>query len=68
MKTKSLLLNLLSGIVGGGIVLAGVLLFASPNDADKSESQMVYNEQKSDDVQVSKVSLGGSNALGSTEF
>ena len=67
MKTKSLLLNLLSGIVGGGIVLAGVLLFASPKEADKSESQLVYNEQKSDDIPVSKVALGG-NAMGSTDF
>ena len=67
MKTKSLLLNLLSGIVGGGIVLAGVLLFASPNNADKSDNQLVYNEQKSDNVQVSKVALSG-NALGSTDF
>ncbi len=67
MKTKSLLLNLLSGIVGGGIVLAGVLLFASPNEADKSESQLVYSEQKSDDIPVSKVALGG-NAMGNTDF
>lgn len=68
MKTRSLLLNLLSGIVGGGIVLAGVLLFASPNAANQSDNQLVYNEQKSNDVQISKVSLGGSNAMGSTDF
>ena len=67
MKTKTWLLNLLSGIVGGGIVLAGILLYNSNKEVDNVDNQLVYAEQKLDDAQVSKVALSA-NAMGSTDF
>lgn len=68
MKTKSLLLCLLSGIIGGGIVLAGTLFFTSNKVVENNDTQLTYNTNKSADVEVTKVSLGNAHALGSTDF
>ncbi|MBR4582560.1 MAG: trypsin-like peptidase domain-containing protein [Bacteroidales bacterium] len=68
MKTKTWLVGLLSGIIGGGIVLAGTFFFTSNKVVDNSDAQLTYNANKSDDVEVTNVSLGNVRVAGSTDF
>lgn len=67
MKAKTLLLSLMSGIVGGGIVLAGVLIFSSPKKVDNMEKLMAYQGQEANVAQIERVNLSG-NSLGSKDF
>ena len=68
MKTKTWLVGLLSGIIGGGIVLAGTFFFTSNKVVGNSDTQLTYNANKSDDVEVINVSLGNVRVEGSTDF
>jgi len=68
MKTKTLLYNLLSGIIGGGIVLAGVLIFNSHSEHNDTDNNSVVNVIDSAKIQSTKVSLSGSNSFVNTEF
>ena len=68
MKTKTWLVGLLSGIIGGGIVLAGTFFFTSNKVVENNDIQLTYNANKSDDVEVTNVSLGNVRVAGSTDF
>lgn len=67
MKVKTVFLNLLSGVIGGGIVLAGVLILSSPSKVDNEVNQLAYEEQCPVDAKVERVGLVD-NALGSKDF
>jgi len=69
MKNKTFLLNLLSGVVGGGIVLAGVLLFNSHKDIENADNIVECSRQDSIDVPVSNVGANNSiKSLGDADF
>ncbi len=68
MKTKTWLVGLLSGIIGGAIVFAGTLIFTPNKTIENNDSQLNYINANTDDVQVTKVGYGNNRALGETDF
>ncbi|MBO7133784.1 MAG: trypsin-like peptidase domain-containing protein [Bacteroidales bacterium] len=68
MKTKTWLVCLLSGIIGGTLVLAGTMILSTNKTVDNTDNQLYYKTDLAAEAQVSKVGLGNSHALGSTDF